>query len=78
MPKFYFHIRTPLELDVDDIGTECASVEEATLQALRAAKEIICEWINDDSSVDGEVFEIVDEQGVLVATVPFMSIAHQH
>lgn len=78
MPKYYFHIRTPLDFDVDDIGTECASVEEATLKAVRAAKEIICEWINEGSSVDGEVFEIVDEQGGLVATVPFVSIAHQH
>lgn len=78
MPKFYFHIRTPLELDVDEIGTECASVEEATLQAVRAAREIISEWIKEGSPVDGEVFEIADEQGKVVATVPFASIARQH
>ncbi|MCB5205249.1 hypothetical protein LH464_22550 [Neorhizobium sp. T786] len=78
MPKFYFHIRTPLELDVDDIGTECASVEEARLQAVRAAREIICEWIREGNFVNGEVFEIVDEQGVLVARVPFASSVWQH
>lgn len=78
MPKFYFHIRTPFELDLEEMGTECASVEEATLQAVRAAKEIIFEWISEGSSVDGEVLEIVDEQRVLVATVPFASIARQH
>ena len=78
MPKYYFHIRTPLEMDVDDIGVDCKSVDDAVAQAMSAAKEIISEWVLDGQPVDTEAFEIADEEGVIVATVPFACVVRPH
>lgn len=78
MPKYYFHIRTPLELDVDDIGLDCASAEDAVVHAIKAAKEIISEWVLDGHPVHNEAFEIADEEGAIVATVPFADVVRPH
>ncbi|NNH68273.1 DUF6894 family protein, partial [Rhizobium laguerreae] len=42
-------------------------------EATAAAREIVAERIRMGNPVDGDVFEIMTEDGTLVATVPFRS-----
>ncbi|MBB6219530.1 DUF6894 family protein [Rhizobium leguminosarum] len=74
MPKFYFNIRRGERLELDEEGTEFASLEEACAGALEAAREILAEAILTRQSVDGDSFEIASEDGTLLAMIPFSSV----
>ncbi|MXN48704.1 hypothetical protein GR138_26245 [Shinella kummerowiae] len=78
MPKYYFHIRNGDELEVDDIGTDFASLELAVGDAKLAAREMIAELLMAGEVVDGQQFEIADTGGDVLATVPFQSVLRLH
>jgi hypothetical protein len=78
MPKYYFHIRNGDELEVDDIGTDFASLELAVGDAKLAAREMIAELLMAGEVVDGQQFEIADTRGDVLATVPFQSVLRLH
>jgi len=78
MPKYYFHIRDGQQLEVDDMGTEFASLELAVSDAKLAAKEMLSELLRTGEIVDGQEFEITDIRGEVVATVPFRSVLRLH
>jgi hypothetical protein len=48
-------------------------VEAARREGLLAAREILAEMVLHNEVVDGEEFQIANDQGVLVATIPFRS-----
>lgn len=72
MPRFYFNIRDNSSLFVaDDKGEVFADLEKAIAGALVSAR-----WILDDDVKVGNikserVFEITDENGHILATLPF-------
>lgn len=78
MPKYYFHIRKGKELEVDDMGTDFASLELAVSDAKLAAREMISELVIAGEILDGQQFEITDNRGEVVATVPFRSALRLH
>lgn len=78
MPRYFFHIRTPSQLDVDIIGTDCGSDEEAVAEARQAAREIVAEWVMEQHRIDGEAFEVFNDTGILVATVTFKDVLLLH
>nr|WP_245503857.1 hypothetical protein [Rhizobium laguerreae] len=55
-------------------GIDLASLEQAREEAIAAAREIIAERICAGHPADGDVFEIMTEDGTLVAIVPFQSV----
>ena len=73
MPLFYFHIREDGFLREDPEGAEFATLEQATEEAVRSAQEILAEKVSQGKVVDGQVFEITDEEGAVRATIPFKS-----
>jgi hypothetical protein len=74
MKRYYFHIRTAVQLDRDTIGTECHCDEDAIAEAHQAAREIVAEWVLEQHVIDGEAFEIIDERGELVAMLRFKDV----
>jgi hypothetical protein len=78
MPKYYFHIRKGKEFEVDPEGTDFPTVELAVNDARLAAKEMIAELLMADEVLDSQQFEISDNRGKVVATVPFRSVLRLH
>ncbi|MGR4846078.1 DUF6894 family protein [Rhizobium sp. LARHSG275] len=73
MPKYFFHIRRQDDFAEDLEGIDLNSPEVALKEAAAAAREIVAERIRRGDAADGDTFEIVTEDGSLVATVPFRS-----
>ena len=74
MAKFYFHIRRGEELVTDEQGVDLPDVEAARNEGLLAAREILAEMLLHNEVVDGQEFQIANDQGELVATIPFRSV----
>ncbi|MBY5406827.1 DUF6894 family protein [Rhizobium leguminosarum] len=73
MPKYFFHVRRHDVFEEDLEGIDLASPELAREEATAAPREIVAERIRMGNPLDGDVFEIMTEDGTLVATVPFRS-----
>lgn len=73
MPRFYFHIRDGEDLEIDPQGTVFDSLEAAITDARMAAREILAEKLLNDEVIDGQCFEIADENGEVVEKMPFRS-----
>ncbi|RFZ83824.1 hypothetical protein D0Y60_20895 [Shinella sp. WSJ-2] len=74
MPRFYFHIRDGDVHEIDPDGLEFASLEDAVVDARKAAREMLAEKLIANEHIDGQRFEIADETGNVVETVPFKSV----
>ncbi|MEH7880160.1 hypothetical protein V7798_23155 [Rhizobium laguerreae] len=73
LPKYFFHIRRHDNFAEDLEGIDLTSPEVALKEAAAAARESVAERIRRGDSADGGVFEVMTEDGTLVATVPFRS-----
>jgi hypothetical protein len=72
MPRLFFNIRIDGVLVIDDDGTDFPDLDAAVDEAKEAARDLIASHIrNNDPSVLMNSFEITDEQGVVLRTVPF-------
>ncbi|WP_138387018.1 DUF6894 family protein [Rhizobium indicum] len=71
MPKYFFHVRRHGAFEEDLEGTDLASPEHALKEAIAAAREIVAERIRMGQPANGDTFEIMTEDGTLVATVSF-------
>ncbi|MCW8084720.1 hypothetical protein OF850_03700 [Roseococcus sp. MDT2-1-1] len=58
----------------DPEGTDLPDVEVARKAAIPAARGILAEGIRRDGKLGSQEFEITDEAGAVVATVPFRSV----
>ncbi|WP_409999578.1 DUF6894 family protein [Rhizobium leguminosarum] len=76
MPKYFFHVRRNDVFEEDPEGIDLASPELACEEATAAAREIVAERIRTGDPANGGAFEIMTEDGALVATVPFRSAIH--
>ncbi len=66
MPRFYFHIRYPDRLVLDDEGIECRDLDSARHEALLSARDIARGSLQDRQSLTGWCIEIQDESGTIV------------
>lgn len=71
MSRYHFHLFTPDEYIVDDIGIELADSNRAYLEAVKGAREVSIEMLREGQSVLSCRFEVVDSQGRLIHAVPF-------
>lgn len=68
MPHMYFHLRTCNEFHRDDEGCEVFNIAEAQEHILEVVREL-------GEDVDPLwSFEVVDQDGELVMTVPFSKV----
>nr|WP_222333080.1 hypothetical protein [Rhizobium leguminosarum] len=73
LPRYFFHVRRNDVFEEDSEGIDLASPELACEEATLSAREIVAERIRTGDPADGGAFEIMTEDGALVATVPFRS-----
>jgi hypothetical protein len=72
MPRFFFHVRDGDKLTQDVEGADFPHLEAAQDEAKTAAREMLAEQIDSAGTLNrNQQFEICDEAGKLLATVPF-------
>lgn len=71
--RYYLHMRSGETFMEDPDGEEFANLDAAKEEAIRSAREIMADRLRVGLPLDGQTFEIHDEDGNLVATVPFKS-----
>ncbi|MDM9627716.1 hypothetical protein QTL95_17600 [Rhizobium sp. S152] len=72
--RFYFHVRSERGYDDDKEGIELASLEAAKREAEASAREMVAELVKQQERIDGTRFEIADEQGRVLAVLPFLDV----
>jgi hypothetical protein len=71
MPRFFFHVRYRDRLTEDLEGTDFPNLEAAQADAWIAARGLLAEQLASDGTLGNQQFEICDEAGQILATVPF-------
>lgn len=74
MPRYFFNVRTGGVFDEDKDGSEFLSYELAYDEAVRSAREIVGELVIHGEIVDGRTFEITNEAGAIVGSLPMKSV----
>lgn len=74
MRPFYFHLATRTGWEADEIGTPCATVEHAMIEAWRTACEMSVDLLRQGQSPSGHRFEVHDEAGDLVFELHFSDL----
>jgi hypothetical protein len=74
MPRYFFHLRQSDGVSLDEEGVVLASDDQALLEALQAAREMLAEKLLNGEVVDGAKFEVVRTDGAVVATIPLRSV----
>lgn len=72
--KFYFHVRSHDGHDIDEEGIDLPSIDSARDEARKAAREMVAELVLRAESIDGMRFEIADQDGSVLATIPFRDV----
>jgi len=75
--RYYFHLRIGHTISPDEIGLDLANVETAYLEAFKAAQEMWSELLAEGSDPLSRCFEIVDERGRSLLTLPFAEVLEQ-
>jgi hypothetical protein len=74
MPRYYFHIRDHEKVIPDEEGAELPGVKAAFDEAQEAAREILATKVRRGEVIDGHEFEVADDLGKKIFTVPFKSV----
>jgi hypothetical protein len=74
MPHYYFHIRSSAGLILDPEGTEMPDLDAALTEAERSARELLADLLKSGSVLDGQMFEISDADGTVLARLPFRNV----
>ncbi|WP_441296673.1 DUF6894 family protein [Agrobacterium sp. Azo12] len=72
MPRYYLHHRRNAHTIIHDPeGAEFASLEDARLEAVAAARELLARQVIEGRVQEGQVIEIAASEGTVLMTVPF-------
>ena len=74
MARYYFHIRNEGVFEEDQEGTELASNDAAQLEAIAGAREVIAERVKRGETIGTDTFEVVNERGELICSLPIRSV----
>jgi hypothetical protein len=74
MPRFFMHVREADELIEDLDGSDLPDLEAARAEATAAAREIAAEHLKTCKALGARRFEIWDDAGRMLATVPFPEV----
>jgi hypothetical protein len=72
MPLFFLNVRDGASLIRDPEGSEFADLETARAEALAAARDVLGDELKNDQVQDNRQYEITDEAGQVLATIPLM------
>ena len=70
MPRYYFNVRDGETLSEDVDGIELQDLEAARREAIVAARDIMIDQLRGGEQVDGQIFEIEDEEGEVLLVIP--------
>lgn len=71
MARYYFHIREGDQTIEDHEGLDLPDIAAVQEEVIQAAREIVAELIVQGQPIDEKRFEVVDENGDIVAVFPF-------
>jgi hypothetical protein len=74
MPRFYFHLRGEEGVSRDTEGIDFESIDEAFLDAFRAATDLWRELLIARKDPRLHAFEITDAAGEVLIVLPFMEV----
>ena len=75
MPRYFFNILSPGTAALrDDLGVVLKDIEEVRIEAVKGARGIMAEDLRGGRPVDHQRFEVVDESGLIVLTLPFRDV----
>ena len=74
MPRYYFHIRSADGLIRDPDGTDLPDLPSARLEAEQAARDLLATLLKAGQVLDGQAFEISDENDTVLERIPFRSV----
>lgn len=74
MPRYYFHINASDGLIRDPDGTDLPDLDAARLEAEKSARHLLADLLRQGGVLDGQVFEITDDDGVILERVPLRSV----
>jgi hypothetical protein len=74
MARYFFHIRNHEEFVRDPEGVEMPTARAALEEAQDAAREILSEKIRKGEVIDSNEFEVHDELGTRLFTLPFRDV----
>lgn len=74
MPVFYLDIRDGERLLEDSEGFDLPDFNAARAEAMDGVRQILAEIAKVGEVLDGQRFEIVDENGELLAVVPLKDV----
>lgn len=72
--RYYLNVRTDDGLIVDDEGVELPDLGDVMEEARQAARDIVADRVKHGDRVDDGVFEILDQAGMIVMTIPIRSV----
>jgi hypothetical protein len=78
MIRLYFHVRHGDRLSKDPEGAEFRDLETARAEAVRSARELLSQRVLNGEEIDGQAFELTDEDGAIVDTVRFRDVLRLH
>ena len=71
MPTFYFDLWDGKKIDFADAGLELSGPEAAFEEAIRGARDMLRDAFIKDCDASGWAYQVRDERGTIVFTVPF-------
>jgi hypothetical protein len=74
MAKYYFHLWTGGNYEMDAAGLDLESAESAYLEAYRAAQDLCGELIRERCAPATYRFEVADQSGRKIFDLPFSEI----
>jgi len=74
MARYFFHITSESCFNEDTDGFDIVAVD-GNSEVFAAARSMVAKLILFDEPIDGLSFEVTDQWGKLVATIPFHSVA---
>ncbi|CAO4153172.1 DUF6894 family protein [Methylorubrum extorquens] len=74
MPRYYFHIRYGDQVIEDWDGSELPDLAAALQEAKEGARAVLSEKVLKGEVADGQRFEIADETGTVLATLPLKAV----
>jgi hypothetical protein len=72
--RFYFHIRDPDGLIVDEEGSDLPSLEAAQEEARASARDLVIEDLKRGVAVQGRQIEIIGPEGTVIQRLPVLEV----
>jgi hypothetical protein len=74
MPRFYFNVRDGDTLIADQEGVEMPGESAAVEEARQAARDLLAERVKYGEPIETRQFEILNDNGETILTLPFRSV----